>query len=73
MCRFYSFGLFVSSFTFPDSLFQICIVIQDGSDGLFRIVLLGIRCLAKYINTFAAKRDCSRIYRSLPNATAVEI
>ena len=24
-------------------------------------------------NTFAAKRDCSRIYRSLPNATTVEI
>ena len=25
------------------------------------------------INTFAAKRDCSRIYCSLPNATTVEI
>ena len=25
------------------------------------------------INTFAAKRDCSRIYRSLPNVTTVEI
>ena len=25
------------------------------------------------LNTFAAKRDCSRIYRSLPNATTVEI
>ena len=25
------------------------------------------------INTFTAKRDCSRIYRSLPNATTVEI
>ena len=24
-------------------------------------------------NTFAAKCDCSRIYRSLPNATTVEI
>ena len=27
----------------------------------------------KAINTFSAKRDCSRIYRSLPNATIVEI
>ena len=24
-------------------------------------------------NTFAAKRDCSRIYQSLPNATIVKI
>ena len=24
-------------------------------------------------NTFTAKRDCSRIYRSLPNATTLEI
>ena len=27
----------------------------------------------KFINTFAAKRDCSRIYCALPNATTVEI
>ena len=26
-----------------------------------------------WLNTFTAKRDCSRIYRSLPNATSVEI
>ena len=26
-----------------------------------------------FLNTFTAKRDCSRIYRSLPNATTVEI
>ena len=30
---------------------------------------LGLHCF----NTFAAKHDCSRIYRSLPNVTIVEI
>ena len=28
---------------------------------------------SNHINTFTAKRDCSRIYRSLPNPTKVKI
>ena len=31
------------------------------------------RLFGRYFNTFTAKRDCSRIYRTLPNATPVEI
>ena len=29
-------------------------------------------CRYMFLNTFTAKRDCSRIYRSLPNSTTVE-
>ena len=39
-----------------------------------RLIGKFVKCLfISLLNTFTAKRDCSRIYRSLPNATTVEI